>query len=598
MIVLIIVQILLIMHVAMWLLSQRYGWFGGRTITPIEPSESMAFAKEGIINAGLIFFVLALLSTIILGRWFCGWGCHLVLLQDWCAGLMKRLGVRPKPFRSRLLIYVPFALALYMFIAPAFYRWAMLPLDARLAQSLGSDHWLVGTVRDIATFAGFPLPAEADFPDWQITTHLVTADFWATFTGVAVAVPFLLICGFAAVYFLGSKGFCTYGCPYGGFFAPLDEFAPGRIRVSDACEQCGHCTAVCSSNVRVHEEVHAYGMVIDPGCMKCLDCVSVCPNDALRFSFGRPAVHKGAARGNGPKRRFDLSWREEIGLLIVFVLACLSLRSVYGLIPLLMAVGMALCVTYMLWKLWRMLRTPSVNLHRLRLRYKGRWTGAGLGFATVAVLLTAITLHSGIVRGAMALAAHLDRKTFVSADTVFSPLPPQPTPEDRASIERAMALYRTAGSWQDGGIGLLRTWQPELNMRMARLQARLLEFDQAEMTLRRTIDLFGESDARISSLAWTVRAQSRLTEASELCERFLVSHADAALSIGAFVRFCADLEAAPHAASVLRTRVERWPDDASTHRLLAAVLRKLGEEEEARRHMQRAAELEPHAGAE
>ena len=31
-------------------------------------------------------------------------------------------------------------------------------------------------------------------------------------------------------------------------------------------------------------------MVVDPGCMKCMDCVSVCPNDALYFGFGKPTL--------------------------------------------------------------------------------------------------------------------------------------------------------------------------------------------------------------------------------------------------------------------------------------------------------------------
>src|SRR4030095_9260277 len=108
-------------------------------------------------------------------------------------------------------------------------------------------------------------------------------NFWETFPSVAVAIPFLFICGFMTVYFLGQKGFCTYACPYGGFFGLADKFSPGKIRVTDACNQCGHCTATCTSNVVVHAEVKQYGMVVDPGCMKCMDCVSVCPNDALYF---------------------------------------------------------------------------------------------------------------------------------------------------------------------------------------------------------------------------------------------------------------------------------------------------------------------------
>ena len=40
------------------------------------------------------------------------------------------------------------------------------------------------------------------------------------------------------------------------------------------------------------------GMVVDPGCMKCMDCVSVCPNDALYFGFGPLPI--GLKGGTGP----------------------------------------------------------------------------------------------------------------------------------------------------------------------------------------------------------------------------------------------------------------------------------------------------------
>ena len=63
-IVLAIIQVLLIAHIVQWMIT-------GRTTTPIEPSEAMAFGQEGVINVGLIFFVIALLSTLAFGRWFC-----------------------------------------------------------------------------------------------------------------------------------------------------------------------------------------------------------------------------------------------------------------------------------------------------------------------------------------------------------------------------------------------------------------------------------------------------------------------------------------------------------------------------------------------
>ncbi|MHC4218529.1 MAG: 4Fe-4S binding protein [Planctomycetota bacterium] len=460
-VVLVIVQLLMIAHLVLWALSREFGWWGGRTLTPVEPSESMEFVKHGVVNAGLIFFALALLSTLVLGRWFCGWGCHLVMLQDLCGWLMRKTGVRPRPFRSRLLIYVPLVLALYMFVWPAFYRLAIAP-------------W---TRPDL---------------DWPgFSTHLITTEFWRTFPGVLVAIPFLAICGFASVYFLGSKGFCTYGCPYGGFFAPLDEFAPGRIRVTDACAQCGHCTAVCTSNVRVHEEVREYRMVVDPGCMKCLDCVSVCPTDALYFGFGRPAQRKGAPVHKAPKRLHDLTWPEEIGLAVVFLVVFLSVRGVYNLIPMLMAAGVAGVVTFTAWKLWRLVRDPSVRFLQFRMKRDGRWQRSGRVFAAATVIVLALTAHSGAVN-LLEYAAGITERN------------PQRT-------QRAIRLYGLASRIDDGGLGLAHN--ARVDLRLAQLYWHEGELEACERSLRRAVDRSRIDEGLSIQLMTVLRALGRPDDA-------------------------------------------------------------------------------------
>ena len=41
--VLIVVQVLIVAHVLLWYIGSKYNWFGGKTLTPIEPSEGMEF---------------------------------------------------------------------------------------------------------------------------------------------------------------------------------------------------------------------------------------------------------------------------------------------------------------------------------------------------------------------------------------------------------------------------------------------------------------------------------------------------------------------------------------------------------------------------
>ncbi|MGB7201339.1 MAG: tetratricopeptide repeat protein [Pyrinomonadaceae bacterium] len=357
---LIILQLLMIAHIIQWRIT-------GTTVSPIEPSESMFTLQNGAINAGLIFFSLAILATLIFGRFVCGWGCHIVALQDFCAWLLKKMGLTPRPFRSRLLAYVPLIVALYMFVWPT-------------------------AVRFFAKQPGEPL-----IP--QFTNHIITTEFWATFPPVWVAIPFLFICGFVTVYFLGSKGFCTYGCPYGGFFGVADKFAPGKIRVTDACNQCGHCTATCMANVQVHAEVAKYGMVIDPGCMKHMDCISVCPNDALYFGFGKPSVLAApASSGDRVKRNYSLTWPEELAAALVFTASYFAVWDVYQTVPMLMALGIAIVTTFLVMRTWRLVTASDLSFYRSNLKSGSKIQKAGWMFLSLAILWVGWNAHSGFVR--------------------------------------------------------------------------------------------------------------------------------------------------------------------------------------------------------
>jgi tetratricopeptide (TPR) repeat protein/ferredoxin len=406
---LIALNLFMIAHIIQWR-------FMGKTVSPIEPSETMYTLQNGFVNAGFIFFSLAILATLIFGRFVCGWGCHILALQDLCGWLLKKMDLHPKPFRSRLLVYVPLGAALYMFVWPVAYRlfWTADP--------------------------GPIIP--------KFTNHLVTTNFWATFPSVAVAIPFLFICGFVTVYFLGQKGFCTYACPYGGFFGLADKFSPGKIRVTPACNQCGHCTATCTSNVLVHAEVKQYGMVVDPGCMKCMDCVSVCPNDALYFGFGKPTLL--APKSNVIKRHYSLTWPEEIVGALVYLGSFLAVRGVYALVPFLMALGCAAVTTFLVLKTWRLLRARELSFYRFNLKSSGKIHKAGLAFAAFACAWIGLNLHCGWVRYHEFLGNIAFNKVHLPDELALAQLDPAHwlSPADRENIlqgkEHYLAASRTA----------------------------------------------------------------------------------------------------------------------------------------------------------
>lgn len=424
--VLILVHVLIAIHVAHW-------WQTGRTISPLEPSEAMEFAKHGIINAGFIFFSLAILSTLVLGRWFCGWACHLVALQDLSRWLLEKIHIRPRPIRSAVLMTVPLIAFIYMFVAPALYPQAL----ALAGQDVAGHSW---------GFDGF---------------RLNTDNFWATFPTWVPATLTVVICGFGIIYILGAKGFCSIACPYGAAFGFVDRYAPLRIRVNESCTHSGHCTAVCTSNVRVHEEVRDFKMVVDPGCMKCLDCVMVCPNDALFVGFGMPAAYaaplsdarppKPASTGGRSQllllllapfiyvsyvvfHGFDIPQRFMLGagdLIYAALLTCITIvvllvargksrrprehtlpeelmfagfflvgmfcfRGLHDLVPFLFALGLSAMFAFLMTHTCLLAVRRQVGILGLRLKREGRLQSAATGYLAAIGLLLTLAVYGGI----------------------------------------------------------------------------------------------------------------------------------------------------------------------------------------------------------
>lgn len=386
----------------------------------------MAFSKYAIVNAGLIFFSLAVMSTAIFGRWICGWACHLVAVQDFSRWLLARLHIRPKPLRSRLLGAVPTVAFAYMFLVPLLYRaWEYFS-----GNSQATAPWAVASVR------------------------LTTNDMWATFPGWLTSGVILVFCGFLIIYLLGAKGFCTNACPYGAIFGLADQFAPLRVRVTSACEGCGHCTAACTSNVRVHEEVRRFGRIVDPGCMKCLDCVSVCPKNALYYGWQRadePARAAGPVRpgfwlrlraaapttlfagaaltlfagfdiqflfqwvdvaiiggltvaiglllmalGGSTEARRAAEWDEEWFLAATFLLGVFAFRRLYGEVSFLFALGLAVCAAFLATKFLLLATRRELSLRSWRLKARGRFFPAALGLAGLMLPLGGVWVYSGV----------------------------------------------------------------------------------------------------------------------------------------------------------------------------------------------------------
>jgi tetratricopeptide (TPR) repeat protein/ferredoxin len=490
--VLIAVYVAMTAHVLHWAIT-------GRSFGRFVMSDSMRTLELGEINPGFVLFALAILTTLLLGRFMCGWLCHLGGLQDLAAWLLRRAGVRPHLFRSRVLGWAPVALAAYMFVWPTAAREVVAPV-------LRPTWPGVDRALEVRPFPGF-------------SASWTTEGMWDGLPSLWVGIPFLLVCGFATVWFLGARGLCRYACPYGGLLLPAEHLSVGQVTVDPArCDQCGLCTAACTAGVRVHDQVREFGRVKDINCIRSLDCVAACPSGALSLRAGRP----GSGGRAGPATahpKADLTWPEEIGCLAVFLLVLLTVRGLYDYFPLLMSAPIAIIAAYAGWKAWRLVRDEHVRMGGAVLKRHGRLTPVGRPAVGLMVLAAGLVAQSVVVRGLLWAAGREDDQVTVSRQAAAQGQVPE---EQRVHATRALRLYRLAGPIGRGGVGLADT--PGALVRTAWLGLVLGNPQGAVDDLTRLVDSGRANDAIGPELAGLLAGQGRAGDAERVLRRVLEDH--------------------------------------------------------------------------
>jgi len=571
---LVVVHVLMVLHFVHWKVA-------GRTLAPLEFSEAMITLEIGVVTAGFLFMGLALLSAAVFGRFFCAWACHILALEDLCAWALKKLGLRPNAVRSRLLLLVPPAAFFYMFL------WPQVSLLLR----------------------GEPTPAWRLAGEGEPWASFVTDDYWHMMPTLGVAILSVIGCGFLVVYVLGSRSFCRYVCPYGAALAVADRLSPGRIVRVGSCDGCGACTAACSSGVNVHAELDAYGTVVDSGCLKSLDCISACPNGAIRWSLTKPSLLRGAFGLGASRRRFSVTLGEDLLIAAVFLVTFFVVRGLYGIFPFLLSLTIAAMLAIVALLGVRLVKDESVKAWRTQLKVQGKCTRAGFVVGGLALALGLLLAHSALVRthewlGVRAFdrigpeapdATRVAREHLETAERWG--LAPTPAVEGRLE-----SLYLSIGE-PARAVPYLRhrlaraPGDDHLRLHLARTLFASGEAGEAERLARAVLDdpeCDTEAGARAAALLGSLRASAgdaagailAYREALELAPEDGAAHR----ALGELLSSTGDFEGA---ARHLARAVELEPDVAAAHYNLAVLLARLGREEEALEHYQRAAQLDP-----
>ena len=257
------IQVLILAHIYI---------FGDRIIGSLDFQEFFhAFIKYGIINAGVVLVILAFITTLIFGRFFCGWACHFGAVQELAWWLLKKMGITPKTVNSSLVTILPLFILLNFYIAP------------NLANALNSP--------------------------WEgITINLGMPEIWAFLPGFVIGTLTFVVDGFLIVYFLGRKGFCRYLCPWGAFLKLPNSLAMFKVRNTGGCIESGNCTSNCPVGIDVSYEINNYDKVTNTNCTSCMICTEGCPSSALSYKWENPLKENFQFKHYGLNRKmFTLS---------------------------------------------------------------------------------------------------------------------------------------------------------------------------------------------------------------------------------------------------------------------------------------------------
>jgi tetratricopeptide (TPR) repeat protein len=358
--------------------------------------------------------------------------------------------------------------------------------------------------------------------------------------------------------------------------------------------------------------------------MKCMDCISVCPNDALYFGFGKPTIAVSKPKSKPILRNYSLTWPEEIVGAVVFLGSFLAVRGVYALVPFLMALGCAAVTTFLTLKTWRLLTNTELSFHRLILKSSGKIRKAGWAFLAFSICWVGLSAHSGWIRYHEYSGDEAFQKIQVPDELALAQVNPGPwlSPADRENVlegtnhlraasnfglfvnsealpklawfeylsggaERSVELLNQAANHQKGQAKALSLYyRGTILNRLGRYEQALTNLDAALAEREDLILARQEKGESLWQLGRKEDAISVWTDAIQRNSRLaLVSNqlAGAKRSVGRIEE-----------ASAYEIQADQFtPNDPLFHWMLGLRLKNLGMNDLAEKHFQRAIQLDP-----
>jgi len=193
----------------------------------------------GVIQMGVIHYAIAkIFGPLLFGRMWCGWACWTVMVLDLLP--FKRPSGR-LPGRWGRIRYLHFAISLAVVLVLVF--------------AVGFKDGASGR---IAVW-------------WFVIGNLL-------YYAIGITLAYTL---------KDNRAFCKYVCPVSVLLKLTSRFSLIKIGLgAGQCNDCDACEKRCPMDVRISDYILNNQRVLSTECSLCQTCITVCPQEALKLSFG------------------------------------------------------------------------------------------------------------------------------------------------------------------------------------------------------------------------------------------------------------------------------------------------------------------------
>lgn len=205
-------------------------------------------ALQHFIGLGLIpFYTVGFFGTVgmLVGRMTCGWICPFGFFQDLLYKIRSFKAELPKPF--------------------SYFKYVVLIGVAGVIAYLTAEPWFCKLCPDGSLIAGIPLVLADRTGDLRALVG------WHYYMKISILLAIIVLS--VAM----KRFFCRTFCPVGAIYSIFNRFSLLKLQIDDKrCIKCESCQTKCPMHVPI------YRSPSNIDCIRCLDCVKVCPTNAIK----------------------------------------------------------------------------------------------------------------------------------------------------------------------------------------------------------------------------------------------------------------------------------------------------------------------------